>query len=87
MSQQELIGSITMATDACAEVISLQELLSIAIEQVDHPKESRQSRTVLLLICYLDRVKPHLKKLHWELNQIQLKQKRQLEAETDGAGI
>ena len=84
MSQQELIGSITMAFDACCEVISLQELLSIAVEQIDHPKkECTQSRTVLLLMCYLDRVKPHLEELHWELKQIHLKQKRQLEAKTD----
>ena len=75
MSQLELVGSITMALDACCDVISLQELLSIAIEQIDHPKkECRQSRTVLLLICYLDRVKPHLKELHCSLKQIHLKQ-------------
>jgi transcriptional/translational regulatory protein YebC/TACO1 len=84
MSQLELVGSITMAFDACCEVISLQELLEIAIEQIDHPKkECTQSRTVLLLMCYLDQVKPHLDELHWELKQIHLKHKRQLEAKTD----
>ncbi len=87
MSQLEMVGSITMAFDACCEVISLQELLEIAIEQIDHPeKECTQSRTVLLLMCYLDRVKPHLEELHCSLKQIHLKQKRQLEAETDQLG-
>lgn len=77
MSQQELIGSITMAFDACCEVISLQELLSIAVEQIDHPKkECTQSRTVLLLMCYLDRVKPHLEELRQELKEIQQLVKR-----------
>lgn len=60
MSLEELVGSITMAVDSSDEIISLQELLEIALEQIDHPKkECRQSRTVLLLMCYLDRVKPH----------------------------
>lgn len=72
MSQYELNRSITMAVDASDEIISLQELLEIALEQIDHPKkECRQSRTVLLLQCYLDRVKPHLEELRQELKEFQ----------------
>lgn len=59
-----------MAVDASDEIINLQELLEIALEQIDHPKkEYRQSRTMLLLSCYLDRVKPHLKQLRQELKK------------------
>ena len=80
MSQYELNRSITMAVDASDEIISLQELLEIALEQIDHPKkECRQSRTVLLLMCYLDRVKPHLEELRQELQEI-----RRLVAGADG---
>ena len=72
MSHYEPSGSITMAVDASDEIISLHELLEIALEQIDHPKkECRQTRTVLLLICYLDRVKPHLEALRQELTEIQ----------------
>ena len=72
MSLEDLVGSVTMALDASDSVISLQELLEIALEQIDHPKkECMQSRTVLLLMCYLDRVKPHLEELRQELKEIQ----------------
>ena len=72
MSQYDLNRSITMAVDTSDEIISLQELLEIALEQIDHPKkECMQSRTVLLLMCYLDRVKPHLEDLAIELKEIQ----------------
>ncbi len=71
MSQYDLNRSITMAVDTSDEIISLQELLEIALLQIDHPKkECMQSRTVLLLQCYLDRVKPHLEELQQELKEI-----------------
>ena len=77
MSLEDLVGSVTMALDASDSVISLQELLEIALEQIDHPKkECMQSRTVLLLMCYLDRVKPHLEELRQELKEIQQLLKR-----------
>ena len=91
MSQLELSSSITMTFDASDEIISLQELLEIAFEQIDHPKkECRQSRTMLLLMCYLDRVKPHLQELRQELTEIQQLVKRvdggQMNG-THGAGL
>ena len=70
MSQYELSRSITAATDAFNQVVSLQELLKISLDIAGQSAEKRQERTDLLLICYLDQVKPYLEDLAIELKEI-----------------
>ncbi len=70
MSQYELSRSITAATDAFAQVVSLQELLLISLDIAGQSAEKRQERTELLLICYLEQVKPYLEELRQELQEI-----------------
>ncbi len=52
MSTDELSLSVTAATDAFDQVVSLQELLEIALDTAGQSLEKRQARTELLLICY-----------------------------------
>ena len=70
MSQYELNRSVIAAADAFAQVISLQELLKISLDIAGQSAEKRQERTELLLICYLDQVKPYLEDLAIELKEI-----------------
>ena len=76
MSQYELSRSITAATDAFNQVVSLQELLKISLDIAGQSAEKRQERTELLLICYLDQVKPYLEELRQELEEIRQLVKR-----------
>lgn len=70
MSLDELSLSITAATDALAQVVSLQELLEICYDIAGQSSEKRQQRTELLLQCYLHEVKPYLEELRQELEEI-----------------
>ena len=70
MSLEDLSLSITAATHAFAQVVSLQELLKICLDIAAQPLEKRQERTELLIICYLDQVKPYLEDLAIELKEI-----------------
>lgn len=70
MSQYELSRSVTAATDALAQVVSLQELLFISLDIAGQSHEKRQKRTELLLNCYLYEVKPYLEELRQELTEI-----------------
>ena len=79
MSQYELSRSITAATDALDQVVSLQELLFISLDIAGQSAEKRQQRTDLLLNCYLYEVKPYLEELRQELQEI-----RQLVPRGDG---
>lgn len=70
MSQYELSRSITAATDALDQLVSLQELLFISLDIAGQSHEKRQKRTELLLNCYLHEVKPCLEELRQELQEI-----------------
>ncbi len=70
MSQYELNRSVIAAADAFAQVVSLQELLRISLDIAGQSAEKRQERIELLLICYLDQVKPYLEDLAIELKEI-----------------
>ena len=70
MSQYELNKSVIAAADAFAQVVSLQELLRISLDIAGQSAEKRQERIELLLICYLDQVKPYLEDLAIELKEI-----------------
>ena len=70
MSQYELNRSVIAAADALGQVVSLQELLRISLDIAGQSAEKRQERTELLLICYLDQVKPYLEDLAQELKEI-----------------
>jgi hypothetical protein len=82
MSTDELSLSITAATDALDQVVSLQEILEISLDTAGQSLEKRQARTELLLICYLHQVKPYLEELQQELKEI-----RQLVPRAYGAQI
>ena len=71
MSQYELNRSVIAAIDAFHQVLSLQELLEIALDQATESAEKRQQRTELLTNCYLHQVKPYLEDLNQELKEIQ----------------
>jgi D-arabinose 1-dehydrogenase-like Zn-dependent alcohol dehydrogenase len=70
MSLDELSLSITAATDALDQVVSLQELLFISLDIAGQSSEKRQARTELLTMCYLHEVKPYLEELRQELEEI-----------------
>ena len=67
---KELSLSVTAALDAFYQVVSLQELLTIALDTFGQSAEKRQQRTELLTICYLQQVKPYLEELQQELKEI-----------------
>ncbi len=76
MSQYELNSSVIAAADAFAQVVSLQELLKISLDIAGQSAEKRQERIELLIICYLDQVKPYLDDLSIELEEIRQLVKR-----------
>lgn len=67
---QNLSRSVTAALDAFYQIVNLQELLEISLELVATRPEKRQSRTELLMICYLHQVKPYLEELETELKEM-----------------
>ncbi len=50
---QNLSLSVTAAKDAFYQIVNLQQLLEISLEPVETSLQQRQSRTELLMICYL----------------------------------
>lgn len=90
MSQYELNSSVIAAADAFAQVVSLQELLKISLDIAGQSAEKRQERIELLIICYLDQVKPYLDDLAIELEEIRQLVKRASAAQIramHGAGL
>ena len=90
MSQYELNRSVIAAADAEAQVVSLQELLRISLDIAGQSAEKRQERIELLIICYLDQVKPYLDDLAIELEEIRQLVPRASAAQirtTIGAGL
>ncbi len=69
-NSKELSLAVTAALDAFYQVVSLQELLTIALEQATESVEKRQQRTELLTICYLHQVQPYIDELQQELKEI-----------------
>lgn len=70
---QNLHSTTVAALDELHALIGLQELLDIALEQVqraDLAPEERRARTVLLIISYLEQVKPCLENIEVELEEI-----------------
>ena len=70
---QNLHSATVVALDELHLLIGLQELLEIALEQLqraDLAPEERQARTVLLIISYLQQVKPCLENIEVELEEI-----------------
>ena len=70
---QNLHSTTVAALDELHSLIRLQELLEIALEQLpraDLAPEERQARTVLLIISYLQQVKPCLENIEVELEEI-----------------
>ena len=70
---QNLHSTTVAVLDELHSLIRLQELLEIALEQLqraDLAPEERRARTVLLIISYLEQVKPCLENIEVELEQI-----------------
>lgn len=70
---QNLHSTTVAALDELHALIGLQELLEIALEQLqraDLAAEERQARTVLLIISYLQQFKPCLENIEVELAEI-----------------
>lgn len=67
---QNLSLSVTAAKDALYQIVNLQQLLEISLEPVETSLQQRQSRTELLMICYLHQVKPYLEELETELKEM-----------------
>ena len=68
-----LHSTTVAALDELYALIGLQELLEIALEQlqrVDLVPEERRARTVLLIMSYLEQVKPCLENIEVELAEI-----------------
>ncbi len=70
---QNLHSTTVAALDELYALIGLQQLLEIALEQiqrVDLAPEERRARTVLLIMSYLEQVKPCLENIEVELAEI-----------------
>lgn len=70
---QNLHSTTVAALDELYAFIGLQELLNIALEQLqraDLAPEERRARTVLLIVSYLEQVKPCLENIEVELAEI-----------------
>ena len=70
---QNLHSTTVAALDELHSLVKLQELLEIALEQLqraDLATEEKRARTVLLIISYLEQVKPCLKNIEVELEEI-----------------
>lgn len=70
---QNLHSTTVAALDELHALIGLQKLLDIALEQLqraDLVPEERRTRTVLLIISYLEQVKPCLENIEVELAEI-----------------
>lgn len=70
---QNLHSTTVAALDELNALIGLQQLLEIALEQLqraDLAPEERRARTVLLIISYLQQVKPCLENIEVELTEI-----------------
>lgn len=70
---QNLHSTTVAALDELNALIGLQQLLEIALEQlqrVDLAPEERRARTVLLIMSYLEQVKPCLENIEVELAEI-----------------
>ena len=70
---QNLHSTTVAALDELHALIGLQQLLEIALEQLqsaDLAPEQRQARTVLLIVSYLEQVKPCLENIEVELAAI-----------------
>lgn len=69
---QKLHSTAVAAIDELHLLIRLQELLEIALEQLERATlslEDRRDRTGLLINCYLDQVKPCLENIEAYLQQ------------------
>lgn len=70
---QNLHSTTVAALDELHSLIGLQQLLEIALEQlqrVDLAPEERRARTVLLIMSYQEQVKPCLENIEVELAEI-----------------
>lgn len=70
---QNLHSTTVAALDELHTLIRLQQLLEIALEQLqraDLVPEERRTRTVLLIMSYLEQVKPCLENIEVELAEI-----------------
>lgn len=70
---QKLHSQAVAAIDELHLLIRLQELLEIALEQLELATlspEDRRDKTGLLITCYLDQVKPCLENIEAELKEI-----------------
>ncbi|MBA2750249.1 MAG: hypothetical protein H0U45_16355 [Tatlockia sp.] len=70
---QNLHSTTVAALDELHSLIGLQDLLEIALEQLqraDLVPEERRARTVLLIISYLEQAKPGLENIEVELEEI-----------------
>jgi ubiquinone biosynthesis protein COQ9 len=70
---QNLHSTTVAALDELHSLIKLQELLDIALEQLqraDLAPEERRARTVLLIVSYLEQVKPCMENIEVELEEI-----------------
>ena len=74
MSQKhkDVTASFVLAVDKLDAILALQQLLNIALEQMElpHSLQHKQARTELLLNCYLEQVKQPLQDLHQELEAL-----------------
>ena len=72
-SNQNLHSTTVAALDELHTLIGLQQLLEIALEQLqraDLVPEERRTRTVLLIMSYLEQIKPCLENIEVELAEI-----------------
>ena len=72
---QNLHSTTVAALDELHSLVKLQELLEIALEQLqraDLATEEKRARTVLLIISYQEQVKPCLNNIEVELEEIRV---------------
>lgn len=67
-----VVSSAIAALDALNEVLTLQELIRIALEEFDHQGKKTKQRVDMLLSIYLGLVEEHFEELQFNLTSIQL---------------
>ncbi len=71
-----VVSSAIAALDALNEVLTLQELIRIALEEFDHQGKKTEQRVDMLLSIYLCLVEEHFEELSLNLTSIQLQGKK-----------
>ncbi len=69
--QRPIAGLIISAIDQFESLYRLQELVSMALKELDDPSDAEaQNRAAMLLSCYQSRSADHLNQLEVDLNRL-----------------